>query len=263
MIPSLRPVDEPVRITVIAPVVLPEDSDDFFPVVEGVVFDHRSLAAGTDSIESRWDDQFSVPGIIDAAMRAEGAGAEAVIIDCMDDPGLDTVREVVRIPVVGPAEASMHLALCLAGRFTILTTADEDIPVVREIVERNRLEHRSASIRGIGISPLQLHEDPEKTFRRFAEVATIAVREDGTEAIIAGCTLLSDLIDRLSEHLVDVGLDVPVIDPRQAAAHHARMLVRLGLSHSAVSYPAPPPTPIVWPGPEMRFGVAGFERGDS
>ena len=246
--------DEPVRITVIAPVVLEGHSTTGLPVVDGVVLDWQSLSAGTASIESRWDDQFAVPGILDAAVRAEAGGADAIVIDCMDDPGVEAAREVVRIPVVGPAEAAMHLALCLAGRFTIVTTSSGDIPVVRELIERHRLEHRSASIRAIGLPPLGLLEDEEETFRRYTDAAVAAIEQDGAEAIIAGCTLLGDLTERLTAHLIARGLDVPVIDPLLAAVHHAQTLVRLGVTQSGVGYPAPVPTEIRWPGPEMQFG---------
>ena len=248
---------DPVRITVIDPVVL-DARQPLTPVpeVDGVVVQRRSLAFGTASIESRWDDAFAAPGIIAAATRAEADGADAIVINCMDDPGLDAAREVVRIPVVAPALASMHLALCLAGRFSILTTAAEDIPVVRELVEHHRLERGLASIRAIGLPVQVLHDDAEATFARLMEAARAAVVEDGAEALIAGCTLLSGATERLSDELQRAGTRVPVIDPLAAALHLAATLVRLGISHSSIGYPTPDAKDIVWPGPGGHFGPA-------
>lgn len=245
---------EPVRITVIAPVVLDGLGLDPLPVVDGVVAHRVGLRYGTAAIESRFDDAFAVPGILDAAIRAEQDGSDAVVIDCMDDPGLDAAREVVRIPVIGTAEASMHLALCLADRFTILTTAAEDIPIVRELVQHHRLEHRCASIRAIGIGVLDLHADPDDTLQRLAAAGRAAVDEDGAAALIPGCTLLSGTAERLAAHLAITGPAVPVIDPLAAALHHAQTLVRLGVSHSGVGYPPPVAKEILWPGPDSLFG---------
>ncbi|GAA2896959.1 aspartate/glutamate racemase family protein [Microbacterium esteraromaticum] len=243
----------PVRVTIIAPVVLGEQQLAPAPAVPGLIAEFRSLASGTASIESRWDDAFAVPGILDAAIRAEEAGAQAVVIDCMDDPGLDAAREVVRIPVIGPAQASMHLALTLADRFSIITTLTADIPVVRELVEHNRLAHRCASVRGLGLSPLDLHDDAAATLDAFVDAARAAVEIDGAAAIIAGCTQLSGRTEEVAARLADEGIEVPVIDPLAAALHHALTLVRLGISHSGVGYPAPAAKQITWPTAGMRF----------
>lgn len=240
------------RVTIIDPVVLDERHHiDPAPVIPGVVVERRSLRFGTASIESRWDDAFAVPGIIDAAIRAEEEGADAIVVNCMEDPGVAAVREVARIPVVGPAEAGMHLALCTADRFGILTTEQADLPIVREMVERHRLEHRCASIRAVGLPVLGLADDADDTLRRLARAAREAV-EDGAAALVLGCTLLAGLADRLAAALPGI----PVIDPLHAALHHALTLVRLGISHSAVGYPPPAAKHITWPSADVRFGAA-------
>ena len=46
---------------------------------------------------------------------AEAEGMDAVIIDCMADPGLDPARELASIPIIGPAQAAMHLAALKIG----------------------------------------------------------------------------------------------------------------------------------------------------
>jgi allantoin racemase len=54
------------------------------------------------------DEVLAAPGVVDAAIKAEADGAEAVVIDCMLDPGLDAAREAVSIPVIGCGEAAMR-----------------------------------------------------------------------------------------------------------------------------------------------------------
>src|SRR4030066_2435457 len=85
-----------------------------------------SLDWGPASVETRRDDALATPDILNKTIQAEKDGFDAVIIDCMADPGLFSAREVVNIPVIGPVEASMHLAAILAHRFSFISLLDTD-----------------------------------------------------------------------------------------------------------------------------------------
>src|SRR5260370_18323769 len=69
---------------------------------------------GPASIEGFYDEAFAVPGLIQALLEAPDA--DAGIIACFDDTGLDAARSVARFPVVGICEA----ALVTAGHFAKL-----------------------------------------------------------------------------------------------------------------------------------------------
>ena len=232
------------RIAIIDPVAR-DTSHLSVPTVEGVSIERRSLRWGTPSIESRWDDDLAAPGVIDAAIRAELDGACAIVVNCMDDPGVDAAREVVRIPVVGPAHAAMQLALCLATRFAILTTAEADVPIVNELIARYQLEHRAARVRSLGLGVNELADDADVTFAAAVEAAELAVA-DGAGALIAGCTLLGPHLTKLQRHLSAQGHDVPVIDPLLAALQLAKSLVKQQQAHSARAYVAPAAKPLTW-----------------
>ena len=79
------------------------------------------LDRGPASLESDYEDALAVPDILAKVRVAEAEGMDAVIIDCMADPGLSPARELASIPVVGPAQTAMHLAAVLAHRFSVLT----------------------------------------------------------------------------------------------------------------------------------------------
>ncbi|MCP4321048.1 MAG: hydrogenase expression protein HupH, partial [Alteromonadales bacterium] len=49
---------------------------------------------------------------IKQAIKAERAGADAIIIDCMGDPGLNACREAVSIPVIGPCQTATQSLQC-------------------------------------------------------------------------------------------------------------------------------------------------------
>jgi allantoin racemase len=195
-----------------------------------------SLKWGPASIEARVDDALATPGILERVKEAESDGASAVIIDCMNDPALYAARETVRIPVIGPAEASMHLAGMLAHRFSIITTGRDDIPAVEELVERYQLSARLASVRALEIPVLALDSDPQATLHAGWEVAAAAIRQDGAGAIILGCTHLANLASQIKGELAKLGLTVPLLNPSLVALRLAETLVSLGQVHSLLSY---------------------------
>jgi allantoin racemase len=206
-----------------------------------------TLEWGTASIESYRDEALVVPDILARVVEAEQAGADAVIIDCMADPGLYPARELVRIPVVGPAQACMHLAAALGHRFSVLTLFDHDIPSVEDQAARYGLSAKLASARAFNIPVLALADDLEATVRVLVELGERAVREDGAHVLIPGCTGLAGLAPRIQAGLAERGCEVPVLDPPPVALKLAESLVALGLAHSKRTFPFPPAKAMRWP----------------
>jgi allantoin racemase len=206
-----------------------------------------SLDWGTASIEAYRDEALIVPDILTKVVQAEQAGADAVIIDCMADPGLYPARELVAIPVVGPAQASMHLAAMLGHRFSVLSVFDSDIPAVEDLVTRYGLTSRLASVRAFNIPVLAIEEDLEATVQVLVDLGERVVRDDQAHIIIPGCTGLAGLAPQIQAGLVERGCEVQVLDPPSVALKLAESLVDLGLSHSKRTYPPPPDKEIRWP----------------
>src|SRR5689334_20168526 len=74
-------------------------------------------AFGPASIEGAYDDAFAVPGLLERIREGDAAGANAHVIACFDDTGLDAARALSDAPVVGIGEAGFHVATMLAHRF--------------------------------------------------------------------------------------------------------------------------------------------------
>lgn len=213
-----------------------------------------SLDWGTASIECYRDDALAVPDILAKVVQAEQEGADGVIIDCMGDPGLYAARELVSIPVVGPAQASMHLAAILGHRFSFLTVFDHDIPMIEDLAARYGLSSKIASVRAFNIPVLALDDDTEATVQVLIDLSEQAVQEDGAHVIIPGCTGLAGLAPRIQAGLAERGCEVPVLDPPSVAMKLAESLVDLGQAHSKRTYPPPPAKEIRWP-PEAAFSA--------
>jgi len=178
---------------------------------------------GPASIEGFYDEAFAVPGLIRALL--ETPDADAGIIACFDDTGLDAARSVARFPVVGICEAALVTAGQLAKRIAIVTTLPRSIVPLEELVRRYGFADR-ASVTACNVAVLDL----EKTGSDAAEKlnAEIALALDkGAEAIVLGCAGMADLALALSTKF-----GVPVIDGVAAAVKQAEALISLKLTTS-------------------------------
>jgi allantoin racemase len=199
------------------------------------------LEHGPASIECDYDVALAAPDILGHVIRAEHEGMDAVVIDCMGDPGLFAARELVRIPVVGAAQASMTLAATLADRFSIIGILERDRTTFRNLWRLYDLAARGASVRVIDIPVLSLHDDDEELIKAIITHGELAISEDHAHALVFGCTGMGGLTDPVERGLAEKGYaGVPVIDPTGVALKQAESLVALGLSHSKQSFPEPP-----------------------
>jgi allantoin racemase len=208
------------------------------------------LPNGTQTIESAYDIALSQPETIRAAIEAEREGADACIVACFSDPGLAGAREVVGIPVIGEGQAALLVANMLAARLCVVTTWHQCIPRIRRLVATAGLADRLASVRAIGVGVMALSND---CLERMVDAGVRAVREDGAEAVVLGCTGTGeDMASQVEAGIRQaVGVRVPVIDPVNATLAVAETCVAAGLSHSKVAYPTPAD-----PRPEYRYASA-------
>lgn len=192
---------------------------------------------GVFSIESAYEELIAAPAGIDRIRQLETEGADATIIGCFGDPGLEAARELVTIPVIGPGESSMLLAAQLGHRFSVLAVFDSLAATHRGQAFRAGVLDKLASVRGIGVPVLELMTEPEATFTKIVEMGRKAMDDDGAEALVFGCMTMAflDIAPRLSDTL-----GIPVINPAQAALKAAETLVSAGLSHSKKAWPLPP-----------------------
>ncbi|MEM4488363.1 MAG: aspartate/glutamate racemase family protein [Desulfurococcaceae archaeon] len=197
------------------------------------------LEKGVASIESAYDEYVSAPYILEKVVWAEENSYDAVIIDCFGDPALDAARELVRIPVVGPNQASTHLAALIASRFSIINILRETENLVRSLVTKYGLVNHLASIENIEMPVLDLRKDPDKLLEKIVESAKRAFNEHSANAVVLGCTGMSFVADMAEERLRSIGIEMPVIDPLRTAIHTAVSLVLLGKSHSKLAYSRP------------------------
>ena len=196
---------------------------------------------GPASIECEFEHAIAVPDTLRLIVESERGGADAVVVDCMADPGVRPARELVRIPVVGPAEASMHLACQLGHRFSIVTTEARSVPEFENQARVAGLAERLASVRWVDIPVLDLASDPEALLAALVDESVAALEDDGAHVIVFGCTGMLGFAEGVREGLVARGYPgVPVLDPVPVAVRTAQAILACRLSHSARTWPAAP-----------------------
>lgn len=191
-------------------------------------------AMGPASIEGYYDEAFALPGLLERIAAGEKAGADAVVIACFDDTGLDAARAMANIPVIGICEAALATAAFVAKRFTVVTTMERSRIPIEELAQRYGMSGR-ARIRAANIAVLAL-EDPNSGARdKLRNQIVRAIAEDNAEAIVLGCAGMADLA-----HTLSLEFSMPVIDGVGAAVKQAEALVALGLRTSKRGAYAPP-----------------------
>ena len=187
---------------------------------------------GPASIEGYYDEAYAVPGML---ARIAATKADAHVIACFDDTGLDAARCVASAPVLGIGEAAFHAASMVAGKFTVITTLGRSIPAIEHNLHRFGLASRCAKLRACEIAVLALDDPASDASARISAEIAAALTEDRAEAIVLGCAGMAALAARLSaQH------GVPVVDGVAAAVAFAEGLVRLGLKTSKIGGYAPP-----------------------
>jgi allantoin racemase len=193
-------------------------------------------ATGPAAIENAQDAAIVVPELLRLGPLAQERGFDAIVIGCFSDPGIDPLRELLSVPVVGPGAASLHLAAQLGTRICVLTPAGRGFGRLAARLRALALAPLLASVRGIGLSVMDLAQQQPGALDKAAEAARKAVEADGADVLVLGCMSMAFLpcvCESLSERV-----GVPVVNPVTAALKTAEMLVAMRLSQSKLAYPA-------------------------
>jgi len=193
-----------------------------------------NIEKGPVSIESVYDETYASPFVVDAAKNAEEEGYDGIIIYCFSNPALYAVREAIKIPVIGIGEAAHIFGMVVGERIGIISTVENSVP----------RHWRKAKILGTisklkAIKPLNLpvleYNDKEKVMERVKKVATELIEKEKVDTIILGCGSMLGIKKELQETF-----SVPVIIPGEAAIKLIESMVRMGISHSKITYMFPP-----------------------
>ena len=168
-----------------------------------------TLAEGPFGIESQRDvEQVVLP--LRRTIEADNA-ADAFVIACYSDPGLQVCREATDRPVFGIAECAVATALTRGDRFGVIAIAARSVRRHMRYLRQMGVTERLAGERPLEMSVAETAAG-ENTLRRMIAVGRELVDEDGAEVVIMGCAGMAR-----HRRPLEQALGVPVIDPTQAA----------------------------------------------
>lgn len=218
------------KILAISPVVSQEllagDAEYFRRLADpGTQVDVAGIEQGPTSIETFHDAVYAGPEIL-RIVRERHDAVDAIMVNCFADPAVDAAREITGKVVLGPAETSMSVALHLGAKFSVISILPNTAPWVRWQATKLGIESRLASAIGIDIPVLGLEKDLEETAAQIVKAAKQAIKIDGAEVIVLGCTGMATLAQAVREQL-----PVPLVEPAATTFKMAELLVKLGLRH--------------------------------
>lgn len=186
-----------------------------FRTPAGPAIEVATVAEGPPGIYS-WQDWYQAVPPLCRAVAARPA--DAYLIACASDPGLEAVREVTARPVLGVFRCAVAAALLRAERFGVIALVDASIARHALALRAIGAEGRLAAEIAMNTS-IEALLDPHAT--RAALLATgerLVAR--GAGAVILGCTGMAGHRVALEQ-----ALGVPVIEPCQAAVAQALGIV--------------------------------------
>jgi Asp/Glu/hydantoin racemase len=138
--------------------------------------------------------------------------AQGIIISAFGDPGLETLRAALAVPVVGLCEASMIATSRDGRRFGIATVTPELVPCFAEKARALGLAMNYTGTRLTNGDPEQLAADPAALLVALERAARECIEDDQADTVIIGGGPLGEAAETLQKHFA-----APVISPIRCA----------------------------------------------
>jgi allantoin racemase len=191
-----------------------------------------AAASGVPYIESSVEFYLSEAAVARKCVEIAELGYDAIAGTAFLDNGLDGARELVDIPVIGPAKTSLYLAATLANKFAVIMPRGDLPKHVWAFAKVIGVADRIVAVPTLACSVTDFLRDEARAVEMAVDMGKKVMDECGAEALVLGCGTTSGLAPQLSK-----ALGIPVLDPGRTAVKFAEMLLDLGLSHSKKAYP--------------------------
>jgi allantoin racemase len=202
-----------------------DDAVEPLRMAGGPTIDCVTLREGPPGIETQQHVDGVVPHLLSLVSQKE-TQYSAFVIACYSDPGLHSVREVTRKPVLGISECGILTALTLGHRFGVIAILQKSIPRHLRYVGAMGVAERFAGELPVDIPVVELSNE-KKTFARMVEVGKALREKHGADVVVMGCAGMARYRKPLQDEI-----GIPVVEPTQAAVSMAIGRVRLNWGNS-------------------------------
>jgi allantoin racemase len=185
----------------------------------GVKVVTRRSEQGPHTIEGALDAALGVAGMLEV-VAAYTQPFDAVVVACFGDPGVDALRVLVRVPVVGIGAASFTQASFISQRFAIVTPAIGTPERYAAVSAAMGLRQQFLGTYQTSLSVADFESDDPAVIDTLVFHAEQAVK-DGADCLLFGCAGIADQI-----HDIETRVGVLCIPSVAAGVNQAMACVR-------------------------------------
>ena len=149
-----------------------------------------NLEQGPAALNSSGDILSSAAAIYDAGAKLTPDDCDALLVDCVFDPAVDELHELLGMPTFGPTRTTLPLINLVAPNFSIIARSQRQCELLAELVQREGYGNKLQSLRALDISYAEAKQ--VEIFNRvmLARLETAAVK-DKARAIMFGSTTMA------------------------------------------------------------------------
>jgi allantoin racemase len=189
-------VDKPLIL-----VINPNTSEDMTAAIDRVARAAAGSSAAVVTIRSH-NGPYTIEGALDAALATAGMlevvatcpdPFDAVVVACFSDPGVEALRMLVRVPVIGIGTASFTQAACLSQRFAIVTPVAGSPGRYTAVAAAMGLSQQFVGTYQTPLSVADFESDDPAVLETLVFHAEQAVK-DGADCLLFGCAGIADQV---------------------------------------------------------------------
>jgi Asp/Glu/hydantoin racemase len=162
-------------------------------------------------------------------------GYDAVIVGAFIQSMVASAKELMPIPVIGLAEASLRAAQILGRRVSILGVGTPGRGANQDIISELRMDKDVVSVRPLPLSGTELANDQARADKVVIELGLAAVAEDNADVLVLGGAAFAGMAKRIAGQL-----PVPVVSPVHYAIGLAELTVQSGWCKPSEGTYSPP-----------------------
>ena len=191
-------------------------------VGEAAIIHAFTAQSGPAIISSRSENAIALAEMLRLA-ATHHEGHDVLMLGVSIDTGLQALREMLDIPVVGMAEAALLTASMLGGKIGCLTLGAAMVPVYEELTASYGLDSRVSKWRAVEVpNAFKVTDADPEVEQALIRASKQLVQQDGSDVIVLCGAVLAGYARQVA-----TVVGVPVVDPAQAAALQALALARI------------------------------------
>lgn len=189
-------------------VVNPNTSPDMTAAIDRVAQAAAGSMAEVVTIRSQHGPH-TIEGALDAALATAGMlevvaayehPFDAIVVACFGDPGVDALRLLVRVPVIGIGAASFIQAACMSQRFAIVTPIAGTAARYAAVTAGMGLTRQFLGTYQTPLSVVDFESDDPAVLKTLVFHAEQAVK-DGADCLLFGCAGIADQIHDIEQRV--------------------------------------------------------------